>query len=227
VQKDGSVVWEEFQRQSKSTKGMEYDPYELMSSKEGTPIERVYAEYATKMKAMGDKARLESTRTGSIPYDANAAKIFKEEVKNLEDKLTKAEKNAPLERRAWLIANTTVELRKENNPILKEDNDALKKVRDQAIKDARDQVGAGKERIVPTDREWEAIQSGAIHKTKLEAILKEMDDSVAKKLAMPKEKKTYSDNTVAKAKLMLSKGATVSEIAERLGISVEAVHQIV
>ena len=227
VQKDGSVVWEEFVRQTKSTKGMENDPYELMSSKEGTPIERVYAEYATKMKAMGDKARLESTRTGSIPYDKNAAKIFKEEVKNLEDKLTKAEKNAPLERRAWLIANKTVELRKENNPILKEDNDALKKVRDQAIKDARDQVGAGKERIVPTDREWEAIQSGAIHKTKLEAILKEMDDSVAKKLAMPKEKKTYSDNTIAKAKQMLSKGATVSEIAERLGISVEAVHQIV
>lgn len=227
TQKDGTVVWEEFTRQSKSTKGMEKDPYELMSSKEGTPIERVYADYATRMKKMGDKARLESTRTGSIPYDKNAAQIFKNEVKSLEDKLTKAEQNAPLERRAWLIANKTVELRKENNPMLAEDNDALKKVRDQAIKDARDKVGAGKERIVPTDREWQAIQSGAIHKTKLEAILKEMDDSVAKQLAMPKEKKTYSDTTIAKAKQMLSKGATVSEIAERLGISVDAVHQIV
>ena len=94
------------------------------------------------------------------------------------------------------------------------------------VSDARQQVGAGKERIVPTDREWEAIQSGAMHKTKLDAILKEMDDSVAKKLAMPKEKKTYSDSTVKRAKAMLAKGATVSEIAERLGISVDAVHQI-
>lgn len=225
--KAGNITgWKEETKKTKSTKGMEMDPYDLMSSKEGTAIERIYAEYATKMKAMGDKARLESTRTGSIPYDKNAAEIFAPEVKSLEDKLTKAEKNAPLERRAWLIANKTVELRKENNPALKEDNDALKKVRDQAIKDARNQVGAGKERIVPTDREWEAIQSGAIHKTKLDAILKEMDDSVAKKLAMPKEKKTYSDSTVKRAKAMLAKGATVSEIAERLGISVDAVHQI-
>ena len=226
--KQGNIVeWVDKPKMSKSTKGMEMDPYELMSSKEGTPIERVYAEYATRMKKMGDQARLASTKTGSIPYDKNAAEIFKDEVKSLEDKLVKAEKNAPLERRAWLIANKTVELRKERNPMLADDNDALKKVKDQAIKDARQQVGAGKERIVPTDREWEAIQSGAVHKTKLEAILKEMDDSVAKKMAMPREKKTYSDNTIAKAKLMLSKGATVAEIAERLGISVDAVHQII
>ena len=110
--------------------------------------------------------------------------------------------------------------------MLAEDNDALKKVRDQAIKDARQQVGAGKERIVPTDREWEAIQSGAIHKTTLESILKEMDDSVAKKMAMPKTKKEYSDTTKSRAKTMFAKGATVSEIAERLGISIDAVHQI-
>lgn len=226
--KQGNIIeWVDTVKMTKSTKGMEKDPYELMSSKEGTPIERVYADYATRMKKMGDLARLESTRTGSIPYDKNAAEIFKDEVKSLEDKLVKAEQNAPLERRAWLIANKTVELRKERNPMLADDNDALKKVKDQAIKDARQQVGAGKERIVPTDREWEAIQSGAVHKTKLEAILKEMDDSVAKKMAIPREKKTYSDNTIAKAKLMLSKGATVAEIAERLGISVDAVHQII
>jgi hypothetical protein len=223
----GKKMYKEEVKKTKTTKGMEMDPYELMSSEEGTPMERIYADYATRMKKMGDLARLESTRTGNIPYDSNAAKIFKDEVESLERKLVKAEQNAPLERRAWLIANKTVELRKENNPMLKEDNDALKKVKDQAIKDARQQVGAGKERIVPTDKEWEAIQSGAIHKTKLESILKEMDDSVAKKLAMPKEKKTYSDNTIAKAKQMLAKGATVSEIAERLGISVDAVHQII
>ena len=225
---EGNVLeWGQKERMTKTTKGMEFDPYDLMSSTVGTSMERIYAEYATKMKAMGNKARLESTRTGSIPYSSNAAEIFKDEVSSLKEKLSKAEKNAPLERRAWLIANKTVELRQERNPSLKGDNDALKKIRDQAIKDARDQVGAGKERIVPTSREWEAIQSGAIHKTTVEAILKEMDDSVAKKMAMPKQKKEYSDNTKAKVKQMFTKGATVSEIAEKLGISVEAVHQIV
>lgn len=223
----GKKMYKEVEKTTKSTKGMELDPYTLMSSGTGTSIERIYADYATRMKAMGDKARLESTRTGSIPYSSNAAELFKEEVASLNNKLTIAEKNAPLERRAWLIANKTVELRQERNPSLKDDYDAVKKIRDQAIKDARQQVGAGKERIVPTDREWEAIQSGAIHKTTLQNILKEMDDSVAKKLAMPRQKKEYSDNTKAKAKLMLSKGATVSEIAERLGISVGAVHQII
>lgn len=225
--KTGDVKeWRETARTTMSTKGMEHDPYELMSSKEGTKIERIYADFATRMKDMGNRARLESTRTGSITYHPNAAEVYKEEVESLKNKLIKAEQNAPLERRAWLIANKTVELRKEKNPTLKDDLDAVKKIKDQAIKDARQQVGAGKERIVPTDREWEAIQSGAIHKSTLDAILKEMDDSVAKKLAMPKQKKEYSDTTIARAKLMLSKGATVSEIAERLGISVDAVHQI-
>ena len=225
--KTGEVKeWKKVGRTTNSTKGMEFSPYELMSSNEGTSIERIYADFAQTMKDMGNKARLESTRTGSITYKKNAAEIYKDEVESLKNKLIKAEKNAPLERRAQLIANKTVELRKEKNPTLKDDFDAVKKIRDQAVKDARDQVGAGKERIVPTDREWEAIQSGAINKSTLDAILKEMDSEVAKKLAMPKQKKDYSDTTVARAKLMLSKGATVSEIAERLGISVEAVHQI-
>lgn len=225
---EGNVLeWKDVQKKTKSTKGMELDPYELMSSGTGTPIERIYAEYATRMKAMGDKARLESTRTGSIPYSKQAAEIFKDEVASLKEKLTKAEKNAPIERRAWLIANKTVELRKEKNPALKDDYEAEKKVRDQAIKDARLQVGAGKERIVPTDREWEAIQSGAIHKSTLEDILKQSDEKEIKKLAMPKAKKEYSDNTKARAKLMFSKGATAAEIAERLGISIDAVHEII
>lgn len=220
------IAWKKVPKTTKSTKGMEMDPYELMSSAEGTPMERIYADYARRMKDMGNRARLESTRTGSIPYSSNAAEIYKEEVKSLKEKLVKAERNAPLERRAWLIANKTVELRKEKNPTLNDDYDAVKKIKDQAIKDARQQVGAGKDHIVPTDREWEAIQSGAIHKTTLEDILKEADLDEVRKLAMPKQKKTYSDNTIAKAKLMLSKGATVSEIAERLGISIEAVHEI-
>lgn len=226
--KDGNIIgWKETEKKTKSTKGMELDPYTLMSSGTGTSIERIYADYATRMKSLGDKARLESTRTGSIPYSKTAAETFKAEVESLNAKLTKAEQNAPLERRAWLIANKTVELRQERNPALKDDYDAVKKVRDQAIKDARAQVGAGKERIIPTEREWEAIQSGAIHKTTLENILKQSDDTVIKKLAMPKEKRTYSDSTISRAKLMFSKGATVSEIAERLGISVDAVHDII
>ena len=65
------------------------------------------------------------------------------------------------------------------------------------------------------------------YKGKIEDILKETDDDVIKKLAMPRAKKTYSESTKSRAKLMFSKGATVSEIAERLGISVDAVHEII
>ena len=226
--KDGNITgWKQVERKTKTTKGMEHSPYELMSSGTGTTIERIYADYAQKMKDLGNKARLESTRTGSIPFSKNAAEIYKNEVNSLSEKLTKAEKNAPLERRAWLIANKTVELRQEKNPTLRDDYDAVKKIKDQAIKDARNQVGAGKERIVPTDKEWEAIQSGAIHKSVLEDILKQANLDEVKKLAMPKQKKNYSDTTKERAKLMFSKGATVSEIAERLGISVDAVHEII
>ena len=225
--KQGEIVeWVTKERVTESTKGAEFDPYTLMSSGTGTAMERVYAEYATKMKAMANKARLESLHTGEIPYDKKAAEIYKDQVESLKKQLATAEQNAPIERRAWLIANATVELRKEKNPLLKDDYDAVKKIRDQAIKDARLQVGAGKKRIEPTDKEWEAIQAGAIRKTTLQDILKETDDDVIKKLAMPKTKKEYSETTKSRAKLMLSKGATISEIAERLGISVDAVHEI-
>lgn len=225
--KDGNIIgWKETTKTTKSTKGMEKDPYDLMSSGTGTTMERIYADYARKMKDMANRARLETLRVGSIPYSKNAAEIYKTEVESLKQKLIEAEQNAPIERRAWLIANKTVELRMEKNPLLKDDYDALKKAKDQAISEAREQVGAKRKLIIPTDREWEAIQAGAIHKSTLEDILKQTDDEEIKKLAMPRQKKTYSNNTIAKAKLMLSKGATVSEIAERLGISVDAVHEI-
>lgn len=225
--KDGNTKgWKNVPKTTKSTKGMEFDPYELMSSGTGTPMERIYADYARKMKDMANKARLESTRTGTIPYSKSAAEIYSTEVQSLKKKLSDAEQNAPLERRAWLLANKTVELRKEKNPLLADDYDTIKKIKDQAIKDAREVVGAKRQKIIPTDREWEAIQAGAINKSTLDSILKQTDDEEIKKLAMPKQKKVYSDNTIAKAKLMLSKGASIAEIADRLGISVDAVHEI-
>ena len=71
-----------------------------------------------------------------------------------------------------------------------------------------------------TPREWEAIQAGAISSTKLEQIIKYVDDVQLKQLATPRTSNAnLSTAKVNRLKSMSSAGYTTAEIAETLGIS--------
>lgn len=224
--KTGEIVeWETKEATTKSTKGYEHDPYELISTHK-TPMEYVYAEYARSMKQLGDRARLDFVNTPGQKKVAGMAEKYAAEVESLNAKLSKAESNAPLERQAQLLGNKTLELYKIDHPEIKDDPDKLKKLKGQYLQDARKKVGAGKEQIYITDREWEAIQAGAITNSKLEDIMANTDSDRLKELAMPKEERKIADSTKERIKNLAKSGATTAQIAEATGYSVSTVQSI-
>ena len=194
----------------------------------GHLVENLYADYANKMKALANRARKEAVTTKGIPYNASAKDAYSEEVKSLGSKLRIASTNAPRERRAQAIANSTVKAQLQANPELygRDYKKERKRMAQVALEDARYSVGAtGKgTRIDINDREWEAIQAGAISPTMLTEILRYTDSDKIRARAMPKERKQLSASKVASIKAMSASGYTNAEIAEKFGISTSAVY---
>ena len=221
----GETIWEDRgmkEATSKSTMMKEAkDAYTLTSggSKEnpGTKIEGIYADYANKMKAMANRARKEAYTTQDLPKNPEAVQVYKPEVASLKAKLNESKKNSPLESKAQALAQSTVRLKKQDNPnmTLAEEKKAL----DKCLKRAREIVGAKRVPIEITDKEWEAIQAGAISKTTLKDIFRFCDQDQLKERAMPKERREMSAANVATMKSMLARGYTRQEVADRFGIS--------
>ena len=199
------------------------DAYSLSS---GTVMEGIYADYANKMKSLANQARKEALSTTSVPYSASARKAYAKEVASLDAKYKTAQKNKPLERQAQLITECVVRAKKQANPDLKDDPDRLKKVKNQALREARQRTGASRSNFVISDREWEAIQAGAIHKTRLEALLTVADSDRVRELALPKTTKTVNPGVISRAKAMRASGATQAQIADALGLSTTTVNTI-
>lgn len=190
------------------------DAYSLSS---GTPQEQLYADYANKMKSLGNQARKEMVHTGKIKYSASAKETYLPEYKSLTAKLNIALKNAPRERQAQAIANSVVTAKEQENPDMTKSE--KKKAKSQALSAARTSVGAKRENIKITDREWEAIQAGAISENKLYQILNNTDIDDLRARSMPRSTTTLSQAKVNKIKSMQASGYSTSEIAEDLGIS--------
>ena len=186
----------------------------------GTSQENAYADYANRMKALANQARKSYLSTGNLKYDSNAATTYKKEVDHLKAQLNTAAKNAPRERQALAIANSRIKAKIQDNPGLEKDKKELKKVRQIEMENARAEVGAGskKNQIKITDREWEAIQAGAISDSMLTQILKYTDTDRLRELATPKATQ-MSAAKISKAKAYAASGFTIAEIAEALGVS--------
>lgn len=214
-------------RTQKSTKMAETDDAMTLVSERKHPMELVYAEYANSMKAMGNKARTEMVNTGKIAYNRDAKRKYENEVESLTEKLRKAELNTVRERTANRMAAATVAAKK------KAAEDAGEKLKSKDIKKAgqvaltkyREEVGsiARKDRnIIINDKEWEAIQSGAISETTLKRILNNCDPDSLRQRAMPKESKTLTTAKMNRIKAM-SASYTIAQIADKLGVSTSTV----
>ena len=219
--KTGEVTTKTITRTQKSTKMYETDDAYTLVSKAKNPTELAYADYANAMKAMGNAARKAMVTTKDTPYNPEARAVYKKEVDSLEAKLNVALKNAPRERQAQTIANAVVQAKKKDNPDMT--NKELKKAGQQALDAARRQVGAKKEQVVITDREWEAIQAGAISTNKLKKILDNADMDKVKQLATPKSSNKVNTQTINRIKALKANGYTNAEIANKLGISTSTV----
>lgn len=212
------------QRTFKSKKLAETkDAFELVSDHGGHEIEKVYARHSNKLKAMANEARKEMVNTEHIPYNPSSKEVYKHEVASLNSKLNRALKNAPLERQAQVMAQKIVSQRKRANPDMQADE--KRKIKGQALKEARLRTGASKTRLgTPespiTDREWDAIQAGAISKDRLGKILANSDIDRIRELATPRQRPVMTTVMTSRAKQMFANGATPSEVSAALGIAV-------
>lgn len=196
---------------------------DVRSMSSGTLQEEAYADYANKMKDLANKARLEYKATHTLKRSASAAKAFEPEVNRLMAALKVAQLNAPLEREAQRIANARVKAKVQANNIT--DKDEISKIRRAAISDARNSTGASgkRTRIIISDGEWTAIQSGAISDTTLSEILRYAEPKTVRERATPRRTTQLSDARISRIKAMANSGHTNAEIAEALGISTSAV----
>lgn len=183
----------------------------------GTTIEKVYVDHSNGLKALANQARKEMVNTKDTPISTSAKKVYANEVTSLNRKLNVALRNAPLERQALVLSNAAVSAKRQSNPNM--DKADLKKLESQELIRARIRTGAQKQRIALTDREWQAIQAGAISTHKLSEILNNADLDQVKKLATPKATVLMTSSKTRRAQSMLSAGYTQAEVADALGVS--------
>lgn len=189
----------------------------------GTRIESIYADHSNKLKKLGDEARRVAINTPALKKDPSAVKVYASEISLLAAKLRNAERNAPLERQAQIMATKIYEKKLSENPNM--EDDSKKKIKFQALAEARARMGAGKEKIFITPKEWEAIQAGALSPSRLDNILEHADMEQVRKLATPKPKRLMSSAKRSLAQQLLNNGYTRSQVADRLGVSLSTLDE--
>lgn len=227
--KDGSISYRVKTRTQESTKmGETDDAYTLVSTAKH-PMEMVYADYANSMKALANQARIEMKTTGKIEYSSNAKAIYQNEVNSLNKKLNDALLNAGRERAALRLANAEVTKKQkayeeETGSEMKPGD--LKKTKQRAVTKYRQEVGSISRRernIDITDKEWEAIQAGAISENTLKKILNNTDIDKLRQRATPRITNNLSQAQINRAKALAASNYTLAEIAQKLGVSTSAV----
>lgn len=223
--KTGKVTVTTRNRTQKSTRMAETDDAYTLVSEARHPMELVYAEYANSMKAMANRARMTMVSTGKINYSAAAKEVYKDEVASLDRKLNNALLNTARERAANRKANAEVTSKKEAGILV--DKSDVKKASQRALTKYRQELGSisrSDRSIKITDREWEAIQAGAISETKLKQILNNTDVDELRQRATPKTTNTLSTTKINKIKNMRASGNyTLDQIAKSVGVSTSAV----
>ena len=210
-------------RTQDSTKMAETTDTRTLISDADTPMERIYASYANHLKDLANRARIEQTQTGRIKYNAEAKEKYKEEREHLLAQLAISQANAPRERAAQIMANAQMEAKRQENPDMT--SKEKKKAAQQALTAARQAVGAQRHPVEISDREWEAIQAGAISENQLHAILKAADTDKLRERATPRESQSLSTAKINKIDAMKASGYTIDEIAKAIGVSTSTVNK--
>lgn len=201
------------------------DAHELST---GSQVENAYADYANKMKALANRARKEYAATPNMVYDRNARETYKSEVERLELAVRQAKLNAPRERRAQAIANSKLKSMTAENPNLPKDKKTYGKLKTRVMAEARDAVSAGskKNRITLSQREWDAINNGAVSDSFAQQIFRFCEDNQVRSYATPKKNDmALSQAKINQIKSRWNSGMSKEDIAESLGISMSSVNK--
>lgn len=223
--KAGDISYRVKTRLQSSTKMAEAkDANELVSAARH-PMELLYADYANSMKSLANQARKEMISTGNLKHDPSATKTYKAEVDSLMSRLNEAEKNSVRERQAIRLANAEVKAKQKaaEEAGSEMDKAQVRKESQKAMSKYRQEVGSVSRRdrnIKITDREWEAIQAGAISENKLKRILANADIDDLRQRATPRDTRAISTAKANRIKNMSATGNyTIAEIADQLGLS--------
>lgn len=226
----GTLKYKRNTRMQESTKMMETDDANTLVSKFRNPKELEYANYANDMKAMANRARKEMVTTKETEYSSSAKKTYATEVSSLNAKLNDALKNAPKERLAQIRANAEIDKKKaayrESHGGKEMPSGDLKKLKQQTLSKYRTEVGsiARRDRSIEiTDREWEAIQAGAISKSQLRKILNNTDADNLRQRAMPRATTQLSTAKVNRIRSLSASNYSLQEIASKLGVSTSTI----
>lgn len=222
--KKGDIVYKVNTRMEKSTKMAEADDAYSLVSEAKHPMELIYADYANSMKSLANQARLSMINTRGIKYSKQASEVYKEEVSSLNSKLNTALLNATREREAQRRANAEINAKRKTNPDMKTED--IKKISQRALSSSRASVGSISRRdrnIDITDREWEAIQAGAISENKLIQILNNADSDKLRQRATPRATIALSTTKVNRIKALAANNVSIAEIASKLGVSTSVI----
>lgn len=224
------IYLEQQKEKTKSTQMDETNDAKTLVLNKDDPKEMIYADYANSMKALANQARKEYMYTKDIEYNREAAKKYAKEVKELDAGLDLVQINKPKERQALRLANASINKVLDKNTYYEDGkkkskltNDQIKKLKQQTTAKYRDQLEtiSRKNRMIKiTDKQWEAIQNGAISKTKLNSILLNSDPDLLREKAMPKERKELQAPQIDRIKAMYNSNQfTIAEIALKMNVS--------
>ena len=224
----GEVTVETRYRTQRSTRMAETSDARELISDANTKMEHIYADYANSMKDLANKARLKAVDTGKIAYSKTARQTYAPEVESLNEKLRIALMNAPRERQAQLRANAEVnaKIQRAKNEGKELKKDEVKKASQQALTKYRTDVNSvsRKDRSIKiTDREWDAIQAGAVSENTLKKILNNADIDELRQRATPRTTTELSKAKINRIKAYAGSNYTIGEIAKKLGISASTV----
>ena len=215
------------ERKAEDTVSLISETKDARTLSSGTIQENLYADFSNKLKAMANQARKEAANMKGIQRNPEAVKTYAAEVASLKEKYNNMVANKPKERKAMLIANTNIKAKIQEqglNPAI--DKKEIKKISSVEMQRARDSVGASgrKSKVTFTDKEWEAVQSGAISDNMLTKFLNSSDSDEIVKRAMPKAATVMTTAKMSKAKAMLRSGYTYKEIAQACGVPESTVY---
>jgi hypothetical protein len=196
---------------------LEDDAFNLVRDR-ADPVERLYAEHSNAMKAIANSVRLKAARTPDPPTNKAAKEVYRDEVDTLVAALRRAQAQKPLDRRADVLAGATYKARLKDDPSLRYDQDRRAKVQRQAKKAARAKLNLEPPVIDVSERQWDAIQSGAVSPSRLRDILEYTNPKQITQYAMPRHNPVMTSALTARARAMLSAGATTADVARALGV---------
>ena len=215
------------ERKAEDTVSLISETKDARTLSSGTIQENLYADFSNKLKAMANQARKEAANMKGIQRNPEAAKTYAPEVASLKEKYNNMIANKPKERKAMLIANANIKAKIQEqglDPTI--DKKEIKKISSVEMQRARDSVGASgrKSKITFTDREWEAVQAGAISDNMLTKFLNSSDSDEIVKRAMPKNVAVMTSAKMSKVNAMLRSGYSYAEIAKACGVPESTVY---